>query len=183
MLAKLDSFFKVKKNFISEHAHFNRRSQLEEIADQYIMALYPELKLDKAKKLLWQWETVQEGQLGTKNGQLNVDGIGSETIHSMYIRQVNPRIHKERNNVLDVEEKHTQRRSVQLKICHKKGHNSSHCYTKTMDSTTTMTTDTPTEHLDTAYIDTAYIDTLTGKGQNQWFVAVKINGSDITFKN
>ena len=41
VIAKLDEFFKVRKNVIFERARFNRRNQLEgESAEHYIMALY-----------------------------------------------------------------------------------------------------------------------------------------------
>ena len=41
VIAKFDSFFKVRKNIIFERARFNRRNQQEgESAEHYIMALY-----------------------------------------------------------------------------------------------------------------------------------------------
>ena len=41
VIAKLDAFFKVRRNIIFERARFNRRNQLEgESAEQYIMELY-----------------------------------------------------------------------------------------------------------------------------------------------
>ena len=51
VMAKLDEFFKVRKNTIFEQAKFNRRNQLAgQTAEQYITALYSLIEYSDLKK-------------------------------------------------------------------------------------------------------------------------------------